>query len=1127
MRSIVLITTLVLTLYTPYSPSQTTEWAFPLNAPAAAPTLFPNERNPNAIAVTAGKDVVLIHGDGTEAWRSTQQEAVATPATVADLDSDSAPETVVALVNGTVVCLDARGTEWWRHAFNTPAGGFKILAAADLTVEPGIETLAGFDDGWLNCLSARGGLLWRFYGDRFRVGGVAIADADRDGSPNIVYGTDNGHIYCLDGNGRTIWRYNELAPYGRSGPNIADLDTDGKPEVLITRSNVGNATCLMALDAETGAFRWRTQDVMQGYVSSATVDLDKDGRLEILHGDKGNNLYCENSDGSRRWKTELGGRGLFWAPCVADVDGDRQYEIVAAVRDAELQTKACVYVVGSDGSVKSALPLGSSANAAPCVGDIDGDGQLEVIVATEGPNQIQCLSWNASGQIVWPSLRGDSAMTAHSNVPLGTPKPVEKLTSSGDAQIETDDAVLGESSWTVSWSTPAVENAFIEAVVASPGAPRVNRIIDLPVGAMHADVPIRIVRPIETPVTISLHMPGATTPSWVAQRTVTPNRAEFCAFDHVQAACEKAVLAAATARTDASGILKKLALLAAERATVAALTKSGSPDDVIAERATALRQTARHLESLAARLEEFWKCGGAGDFVLWQDPNPWDRFEPDATPEPFHTGQPIMVNAFGNEFEDIVLDLLNASDGAVDIRCEFAEPQDNAQPSPRRHIVLRQAIPVPTVLQDRVFDALPELSRSQSLTLPPGEARQLWAVVDTHGLPQGTHEFTLRLSSLTKPSTVRTVPLCINVWPIDLPDTVFAKINWSSFNLDTTSDQSVKDMIDHGVSVIYGPPLPTVSVDERGQPVGDTDWGLFDKTLARVPQHFTLLFSAPPPRQWPQGVSPAEESEIYFAGFQTAVRALAQHLAARGFDYRQWAFYPIDEPWNTGFTNIPQLKRFCEMVKRADSAAQNYADPAGLVRVEYLDEFKGLIDIWQPEMNLLKRDPRLVDWFTRNAKRFWAYEAPGPAKDLLPLGHYRAFAWLAWRFGLEGAGYWVYRGEDNWQATGTTDYSAVYPARDGVVPSRRWEADRDGVEDYRALWLLREEIKQARTQGRTTDADRAQALMDRAVEDVVGWQIGKIDEITRMTRDYEIDFAKLCEYRVKIAEEIVRLQANH
>ena len=32
-------------------------------------------------------------------------------------------------------------------------------------------------------------------------------------------------------------------------------------------------------------------------------------------------------------------------------------------------------------------------------------------------------------------------------------------------------------------------------------------------------------------------------------------------------------------------------------------------------------------------------------------------------------------------------------------------------------------------------------------------------------------------------------------------------------------------------------------------------------------------------------------------------------------------------------------------------------------------------------------------------------------------------------------------------------------------PSRRWEADRDGVEDYRAFYVLRQEIEKARAAG--------------------------------------------------------------
>ena len=99
-------------------------------------------------------------------------------------------------------------------------------------IETGIELLIGFDDGWLNCLSADGDLLWRFFGDKGRVGGIAAGDVDSDGEIEVVLGTDNGHIYCLDGRGRVEWRHDELAPYGRSGPNLADLDGNGSVEVL-------------------------------------------------------------------------------------------------------------------------------------------------------------------------------------------------------------------------------------------------------------------------------------------------------------------------------------------------------------------------------------------------------------------------------------------------------------------------------------------------------------------------------------------------------------------------------------------------------------------------------------------------------------------------------------------------------------------------------------------------------------------------------------------------------------------------------------------------------------------------------------------------------------------------------
>ena len=1118
--------------------AQVVEWKHPLDAIPSAPTLFPNETHPTGVAITAGPAILLLHGDGSTAWTSTQSAPTATPATVADIDGDGAAEVLAALADGVVVCLDSAGRTRWTHALNTSAGGFKVLVAADLTPNAGLEILAGFDDGWLNCLGADGTLLWRFWGDKFRVGGIAVGCVDHDNAPEIVYGTDNGHIYCLDTFGRVQWRYCELAPYGRSGPNLADLNNNGKPEVFITRSNVGNATCLMALNGADGTFLWRTQDAMQGYVSNAIVDLDGDGKLEVLHGDKGNNLYCENADGSRRWKTELGGRGLFWAPCVADVDGDGQLEIIAGMRATDPKTGACLFVVGANGAVKASPKLGTGANAAPAVGDIDGDGQLEVIVATEGPSQIQCLTWNATGRVAWPSLRGDSAMTAHGNVPMGdlsipgaasAPHALADLTSIGDMTIEGGEAAWGDNAWKISWQDPVPENAFLEVSVIAPGGLNETRIVDLRAGATTGLAPVRIEQASETTVSIHLHTTSSAIPALSAVRIVKPLPADFCHEDTLTQVCNAAFAAAEGAHADASLVRQRLMAVHAEQEAVRDAVEGKKSGSLIADQATQLRGHAAHVDAFARMLEQFWKNGGAGDFVCWQDPNPWDAFDPEETPGTLDMNEAIRISAYGQEYEDIALSLLNITAKPIDVRCVFAEPSLTApRPAPEPKlagcVTLRRSIAVPTRVGGAVNDALPELDASRSITLPPGEARQLWLVVNTHGLEPGTHELKLFLGGLTDPPTIRTVPIRIEVWPIQLPGDVYAKMNWASFNPQDTSGQAVRDMLDHGVSVIYGPPPPPIPVDAEGNGNGEIKWTEFDAALGRVPKHFTLLWPSPPSCKWPNGTAPGEDTDAYFNGFKTGVAELAKHLTAKGFPYRQWALYPIDEPWNTGFTEVPHLKKFCERVKKSDPQAQVYADPAGLVRAEYLDEFKGLIDIWQPEMNLLKRDPKLLEWFHANAKRLWAYEAPGPAKNLLPLGHYRGFAWLAWKFGLEGAGYWVYRSEDTWWPVADTDYSAVYQTRDQVIPSRRWEADRDGVEDYRALYVLRQEIEQARSGGRAADADRAQALMDDAVQAVVGWQVGSIDEITRMTRDYEIDFTKLMEFRTRIAEEIIRLR---
>jgi len=1111
-------------------PATTLEWTYGLKAGAAAPTLFPNEKQPTGVIVVSGPKVIRLAGDGTVIWESDLEEAGATPATVADLAGDGNTKIVVATTHGRIVCLDDSGQQLWQRSFNTPSGGFKSIAAADVCPHPGLELLLGFNDGWLNCLGADGSCLWRFFGDKFRVSPTAVGDIDNDGGADIVFGTDNGHIYCLSGAGLVKWRYEARAPYGRSGPNLADLNGDGMAEILVTRSNVGNQTCLIALDAH-GKRLWKTDDLMQGYVSNATADFDGDGTLEVIHGDKGNHLYCDNADGSRRWQTELGGRGLFWAPAIGDLDGDGRLEIAAAMRGQDPASGASVFLLDDHGQIETRLNVGSGANAGPAIGDIDGDGTLELVLVTQGPNQVRAVSWNGAGRIGWPSLRGNSRMTARADhVAPGSPMLFAAPAEAGQVSVDPGAVTWGENRWQLAWPTPAPRGAYLELSAAAAKGPRRTIIRPVKEGATSAEVRWQLAAAGVTDVCLRMRTSVAAEPLFVAHRQVEPEPPDECQFETVHSSCRRAIATIPSGQAATDGIAARWTALVAARQAVIALADSHGPAQELADQATALRQQAASLHRWADTLQQYWAQGGRGRFVVWQDRNPWDKFDPTDMPGSLDTSPRVQIKVYRNEFEDIALTLCNTTAKTIDVRCMFMPPGSGQTGPPgepelaRRHITLRRAIPVPSAQADAVYDALPELDRSRSITIPAGECRQLWLVVNSHNLAAGTHKLTLSIGSLTKPPTIVKVPVEIQVWPVSLPSDIYAKMNWSRIDSRGESAQTIRDMIQHGIQVVYGPALPTIPIDAKGDVAGPIDWTQFDSAMNRVPGYFTFLWGGPPARGWPQGVRPAAGSPEEFNGFRTAIRELARHLRNLGIVYHQWAFYPVDEPWNTGFSQIPHLKHFCERVKRAEPRVQVYADPAGFVRVQYLKEFKNLVDIWQPEANLLKRDPKLVAWFRKNARRFWFYEASSPGKNFDPLAYYRANAWIAWHFGAEGSGYWLYKGNDIWWPIQGGDWSAVYQTNNQVVPSRRWEADRDGIEDYRALYLLSHEIRQARKRNFAAAADRAEVLIDKATEDLVGWQLRNIDEITRMTREYHLDYNLLMSYRDKIAMEIIRLR---
>jgi hypothetical protein len=129
----------------------------------------------------------------------------------------------------------------------------------------------------------------------------------------------------------------------------------------------------------------------------------------------------------------------------------------------------------------------------------------------------------------------------------------------------------------------------------------------------------------------------------------------------------------------------------------------------------------------------------------------------------------------------------------------------------------------------------------------------------------------------------------------------------------------------------------------------------------------------------------------------------------------------------------------------------------------------------------------------------WTYANPQgvlPSKAD-PYKFYRAAIWQAWNEGMTGFGYWIYCGRVAWDyakegAPSEGGYAVVFDAtlegtppevskQELIVPGKRWEATREGVEDYAYLYLLKQALEQASPEA----AANAKALLASSVENVV------------------------------------------
>jgi hypothetical protein len=232
-------------------------------------------------------------------------------------------------------------------------------------------------------------------GDRseFTYSPPVIADIDADGDMEVVLAGDHEHSDSTDNQGITVWVLNHDmtrpsgwdppkdtgAPlaYGELGHNI--VPTSPSPAVADLDAEPGLEIVVPAYDGLLHAFRstgepYWTYGFGQGspYIGAGEpliVDLNGDGTPEIVFttfsaGDAGApeapaHLIVLDGGGNELHRVELLGRGSMSAPSVADLDGDGDLELVVSLKDTEGGGRGGVQLWDLPGSADNCVPWGT------------------------------------------------------------------------------------------------------------------------------------------------------------------------------------------------------------------------------------------------------------------------------------------------------------------------------------------------------------------------------------------------------------------------------------------------------------------------------------------------------------------------------------------------------------------------------------------------------------------------------------------------------------------------------------------------------------------------------------------------------------------------------------------------
>ena len=350
--------------------------------------------------------------------------------TIGDVNNDGSGDVVVGGQDGGVYAYDGNGNRLWRGQAGSAVASSPAIGDVDgdgrNEVVVGTGSLDGGayngSRGTLDVFESNGArrcelVMPQDHGpDSLISGAVSLGDVTGDGVNDIVFGSHNTTIYVLNGRCGTVASFDNRDSVF-STPALYDLDGTGQMDIFIG----GDATANAAAAGDSfngGIFRrlrytggatltqiWERRSLETFQSGAAIGDVNGDARLEVVTG--AGAFYCRFkrvcTDSNKVWAFHLddGSNAPGWpktatfnttfnaAPALGDLDGDGVVEVVVGSNGYDANgglAGGAIDAFYSKGGHRAFVtdPRGQQPGS-PVVADVDGQAGNEVIAGNIGP----------------------------------------------------------------------------------------------------------------------------------------------------------------------------------------------------------------------------------------------------------------------------------------------------------------------------------------------------------------------------------------------------------------------------------------------------------------------------------------------------------------------------------------------------------------------------------------------------------------------------------------------------------------------------------------------------------------------------------------------------------------------